>query len=214
MNHCKSLFKLRRRLVARLERLERRLSASAALAPPDRDPVISYVTIESLNAWSQFAKALYLSCMLNAKTEGRTTVGVVPSGVPLNDAVGLAITRYKKYATPNSSGVWDRRDEPAWHDPNVLLGVCQHVSCSIYLQMQAAFSLGQRVFLDLPVFRNFFAHRNRLSSRAAQNLGPQYLLPSSLRPSEMLMRSKPMAPASVLEEWIAELKITAELLCQ
>lgn len=214
MNRCRSLLKLRRTLVARLERLERKLSASAALAPHDRDPVISYVTIESLNAWSQFAKALYLSCMINAKTEGKATIGVVPAGAPLNDALGIAITRYKRYATPNGSGEWDRRDEPAWHDPNVLLGVCQHVSCSIYSQMQAAFSLGQRVFLDLPVFRNFFAHRNRLSSRAAQNLGPQYLLPSSLRPSEMLMRSKPMTPASVLEEWIAELKITAEFLCQ
>jgi hypothetical protein len=80
--------------------------------------------------------------------------------------------------------------------------------------MQAAFSLGQWAFLDLPVFRNFFAHRNRLSSRAAQNLGPNYLLPSSLRPSEMLVRSKPRAPASVLEGWLAELKITAEFLCQ
>jgi hypothetical protein len=214
MNRCKSLLKLRRTFVARLERLERRLSASATLAPQDRDPVISYVTIESLNAWSQFAKALYLSCMLNAKTESKATVVVVPAGASLNDAIGLAITKYKRSATPNSVGEWARRDEPPWHDPNILLGVCQQVNCSIYLQMQSAFSLGQRVFLDLPVFRNFFAHRNRLSSRAAMNLGPLYLLPSSLRPSDILMRSKPMAVASVLEEWIAELKITAEFLCQ
>jgi hypothetical protein len=214
MNHCRSLLKLRRRFVARLERLERRLAASAALAPHVRDPVISYVTIESLNAWSQFSKALYLSCMMNAKTESKATIAVAPGGLPMNDALGLAIRRYKRYATPNSLGEWDRRDEPPWHDPNILLGVCQHVGCSIYLQMQAAFSLGQRVFLDLPVFRNFFAHRNRLSSRAAQNLGPNYLLPSNLRPSEMLSRSKPLSSGSVLEEWIGELKITAELLCQ
>jgi hypothetical protein len=152
--------------------------------------------------------------MLNAKTEGRVAVNVTPAGMTLNDAIGLAIMRYKRYAIPNTSGEWNRRDEPAWHDPNVLLGVCQNVNCSIYLQMQAAFSMGQRVFLDLPVFRNFFAHRNRLSSRAAQNLGPNYLLPSILRPSEMLASSRPMAAASVLEEWIAELKITAEFLCQ
>ena len=30
----------------------------------------------------------------------------------------------------------------------------------------------------------------------------------------MLVRSKPRAPASVLEGWMAELKITAEFLCQ
>ena len=214
MNHCKNLLKLRRTFVARLERLERKLLASVPLAPQDRDPVISYVAIESLNAWSQFAKALYLSCVINAKTEARVAIAVVPAGLSMNDALGIAITKYKKHATPNGLGEWARRDEPPWHDPNILLGVCQQVDCSVYAQMQAAFSLGQRVFLDLPVFRNFFAHRNRLSSRAAQNLGPNYLLPSSLRPSEMLAKSKPASSVSVLEEWIAELKITAEFLCQ
>ena len=118
MNRCKSLFKLRRTLVARLERLERRLSASAKLAPHERNPVVAYVTIESLNAWSQFSRAFYLSCMLNAKTEARATVAVMPAGVHLNDAIGLAITRFKSYAKPNSLGEWDRRDEPAWHDPH------------------------------------------------------------------------------------------------
>jgi hypothetical protein len=94
------------------------------------------------------------------------------------------------------------------------LGVCDNVSCSTHSHIQAALSMGQRVFLDLPGFRNFYGHRNRLRYRAAQNPGPKYLLPSNLKPSEMLIRKNPAAGTSVLEDWLAELRITAEFLCE
>jgi hypothetical protein len=213
MNRCRSLLKLRLAFAARIDRLERRLSAATGLAPHERDPIVAYVTIETSNAWAQFSKALYLSCVMNAKTEGRVVVSVVPPGMSANDALGVAIERYKTYATPNSTGQWARRDEPTWHDPNVLLELCRITNCSLYAQMQAAFSLGQRVFIDLPVFRNFYGHRNRLSAAAAQNVAPTYLLPTTLRPSEMLMRPKPASASPVLVEWMAELKITSEFIC-
>jgi hypothetical protein len=213
MNRCKNLLKLRKTLAARLDRLERKLAIAQKTAPHERDPIVAYVAIETLNAWAQFSKAFYLSCVINAKSESRLAVTVIPSGMSANDALGMAILRFKKHATPNSVGQWARRDEPAWHDPNVLLEICKITNCSLYTQMQAAFSLGQRVFNDLPVFRNFYGHRNRLSAEAARNIGPSYLLPTTLRPSEMLLRSKPSAVTSVLVEWMAELRITSEFLC-
>ena len=213
MNRCKNLLKLRMTFAARLDRLERKLAVAQNVAPHERDPIVAYVTIEALNAWAQFSKAFYLSCVINAKTESRLQIIVAPPGMSANDALGVAIRRFKKHATPNSLGQWARRDEPAWHDPNVLLEICKITNCSLYTQMQAAFSLGQRVFNDLPVFRNFYGHRNRLSAAAAQNIGPSYLLPTTLRPSEMLLRSKPSAVTSVLVEWMAELRITSEFLC-
>ena len=213
MNRCKNLRKLRMAFIARIERLERRLSVSVGLAPHQQDPVVAYVTIETLNAWAQFSKAFYLSCVINAATESRVKISVTPQGMSTNDAIGTAIVRFKKYATPNSLGEWARRDEPAWHDPNVLLEVCRTVDCSLYGQIQAAFSMGQRVFVDLPVFRNFYSHRNRQSEEAAQRIAPLYLVPTALRPSEILLRKRPAASASVLLEWMAELKITSEFIC-
>ncbi|WP_158791518.1 hypothetical protein [Granulicella sp. L60] len=174
---------------------------------------MAFVTIETLNAWAQFSKAFYLSCVINAKTESRITISVAPSGMSTNDAIRKAIVRFNRYATPNSAGEWSRRDEPPWHDPNVLLEVCRITNCSQYGQMQAAFSMGQRVFVDLPVFRNFYGHRNRLSAEAAQRIGSLYLLSTALRTSEMLLKSKPAASVSVLLEWIAELKVTSEFIC-
>jgi hypothetical protein len=213
MNRRKYLPKLHRALSARLYRLEERLARCSRLPPHDRDPIVSYVAIEALNAWSQFSKAFYLSCMLNARTEAKVKVSVTPIGISMNDAIGRAILLYKGYATPNSAGVWARRDEPPWHDPNVLLRVCHNAGCSIQAQIQAALSMRQQVFLDLPVFRNFYGHRNQMSCRAAQNLGPKYLLPSSERPSELLTRRRPTVGTPLLEEWLSELRITAEFLC-
>jgi hypothetical protein len=213
MNRCKNLVKLRLTLGARLDRLERKLGVTINLPSHEQDPIVAYVTIEALNAWAAFSKAFYLSCVINAKNESRSPVTVHPLGMSENDAVGHAILLFKRHAIPNSTGQWSRRDEPAWHDPNVLLQICKGAKCSQYAQIQAAFSLGQRVFHDLPVFRNFYGHRNRLSAAAAQNIAPRYLLPTNLRPSELLLRSKPSAVSSILSEWIDELRITSEFLC-
>ncbi len=213
MNRCQSLYKLRTTFDARLDRLERRLSVTASLPAHERDPLVAYVSVEALNAWSQFSKAFYLSCALNARTESKAKVQTTPPGLSMDDAIGRAILLYKPRSMPNSLGQWQRRDEPTWHDPAVLMRVCLNINCSLHSQMQAAFSSGQQVFADLPVFRNFYGHRNRLSSAAAQNLSPRYLLPSNLRPSEILLKAGPRASTSVLIEWLAEMKFTAEFLC-
>jgi hypothetical protein len=150
-------------------------------------------------------------CVLGAKTERkkRVTLTNAPS-----DPIGVAITHYKPKAQPNTAGVWHRRDEPTWHDPNILMTLCGNVGCSIQPQISAAFSLNQNVFKDLPVFRNFFAHRNGQTSEAARNIAPNYTLPSNLSPTELLLSVGPGASSSVMIEWLAEIKITAEFLCK
>jgi hypothetical protein len=214
MNRRRNLFALRAAFSGRLSRLERRFAASSGHAIFDRDPVISYVTIEALNSWAQFSKAFYLSCSISARTEANISILVSPTGLSENDAIGRAITIFKPYAAPAATGMWARRDEPTWHDPNVLLKVCGDINCSLYAHMQNAFSMGQNVFIDLPVLRNFYGHRNRASEKAAQNVGPKHLLPSSLRPSELLAQIPPRASSPLLLEFIAEMRITAEFLCQ
>lgn len=214
MNRRKNLSAVRKAFSARITRLEKRFLASSAQPSYDRDPVISYVAIEALNSWAQFSRAFYLSCVISARTESKVTVGVWPTGMSENDAMGFAIKRLRPHATANSLGVWARRDEPTWHDPNALLSICKHLNCSLYGQMQNAFSMGQNVFIDLPVFRNFYGHRNRASERAAQNIAPKHLLPSASRPSDILGRIPPSETVPLLLVWLAEMKITAEFLCQ
>lgn len=212
MRRCKRLRRLRITLNQRIARLERRLKGVSGNGQhPDRDVTVAYVAIEALNAWALFSRSYYLSCVLGARTERRkhVTLTVAPS-----DPLGAAITHYKPRAQPNAAGIWHRRDEPTWHDPNVLMTLCKKVGCSIQPQISAAFSLNQNVFRDLPVFRNFFAHRNGQTSEAAKNIAPRYTLPTHLSPTEILLAVSPGSASSVVDEWLAEIKITAECLCK
>lgn len=211
MRRCKRLRRLRKTLNRRIARLERRIRAVAANPEHrDRDMVVAHVSIEALNAWALFSRSFYLSCTLGALTERKQYVTTAPTADPL----GAAITCINRRVQPNTRGVWHRRDEPAWHDPNVLMRVCGNVGCSIQVQIGQAFSLSQNVFKDLPVFRNFFAHRNGDTSLAARNIAPRYALPSQLTPTELLLSVSPGATEAVLLDWLTEMLITAEFLCK
>ena len=133
MRRCKLLRRLRKTLNRRISRLEQRLkSISVSGANQDREVVVAYVAIEALNAWAMFSRSFYLSCVLGAKTERKKQVTFTK---PLGDPLGAAITCCNRWAVPNASGVWHRRDEPAWHDPNVLMRVCGNLGCSIQVQI-------------------------------------------------------------------------------
>lgn len=211
MRRCKRLRRLRGTLNRRLARLERRIKTVAGVAGhKDRDVVVAYVAIEALNAWALFSRSFYMSCALGALTERKKVVTTTPTVDPL----GAAITCINSWARPNALGIWHRRAEPAWHDPNVLMRVCGNLGCSIQVQIGQAFSLSQNVFNDLPVFRNFFAHRNGQTSQAARNIAPRYTLPTHLAPTELLLSVSPGATEKVILEWLVEMIITAEFLCK
>lgn len=212
MRRCKRLRRLRTTLKQRLDRLERRLTnVSGSAAHPERDVIVSYVAIEALNAWGLFSRSYYLSCVLGARTERKKKVTLT---LPPADPLGFAIAHYKPRAQPNAGGVWHRRDEPPWHDPNVLMTLCGNMGCSIQPQINAAFSLNQNVFKDLPVFRNFFAHRNGQTAEAARRIALNYTLASSLSPAELLLSVSPGMSASVIVDWLSEINITADFLCK
>lgn len=212
MRRCKRLRRLRTTLRNRIARLERRLQNVAGnSAHPDRDVMVAYVAVEALNAWSLFSRSYYLSVALGTWTERKR---LARFSVASADHLGEAIRLHKPRAQPNAAGGWHRRDEPPWHDPNTLMSACAHLGCSIQPEIGAAFSLNQNVFKDLPVFRNFFAHRNGQTSQAAKNIAPRYTLPSSLSPTEFLLAVSPGASSAVLSEWLAEIEVTAQFLCK
>ncbi len=131
----------------------------------------------------------------------------------LNAALGKAVLLVRPRAAPKSDGSWHRKDEPTWHDPNVFTRLMYHVGSSNMADVNDAFSTGTRTFIDLPVFRNFFAHRNLLSMRAAQALGIRYGIPSTISPAEILSRRSIGRPQALLLDWIDDVRFTMEYLC-
>jgi hypothetical protein len=156
MRRTSRLRSLRGSTFKRLDRLHRGATGIPSTARIDQvEQQISHITINLLNTWTNFVRAYYLSCMLSAVRHRGGRISVANPGLSLNDAIGQAIRHYRPYCSPTSSGSWHRRDEPTWHDPNKFIPICRAQNFSNLAQIYSAFSLGSRVFSDLPVFRNF-----------------------------------------------------------
>lgn len=213
MNPTHHLAKLSKVFHVRLRRL-RALSvwASAGSLPADR--TVAFVTIELLAAWANFTRAYYLSCWEGARTtEGNRVDLTLPPGSP-TDGIGFAVKRRYPNATPKQNGEWRRRDEPTWHRPETLMKLAKDLSFTNSAEISAAFSGGTRVFLDLPVYRNFFAHRGHGTFRAAMdNAAIQHGIVGAHSPAESLLSMLPGRPQSLLGEWFDDISLTVAYLC-
>jgi hypothetical protein len=175
----------------------------------DRD--IGFVVVESQNLWANFVRAYLLSLVGGCRSRStRVTLGnhvVTTPGALLLVAAQVAKGPYA--AAPQS-----RRDEPAWHDKNVFLRTCQAIACSHIISVQAALSLQTRVFDDLPVFRNFYAHRNEESSDKAMRLASrQYLISRVHTPTQALTARAHRRPQPLLMDWMDDVVVVISLLC-
>jgi hypothetical protein len=74
--------------------------------------------------------------------------------------------------------------------------------------------MGFTVFRDLPVFRNFFAHRNAATAAATANIASSYGIPSSLSTASILLTNPYGRFQPLLFEWMDELLFTAEYMCE
>ena len=179
----------------------------------DTEARVPFATIETLNTWRMFVRAYYLSCMLSAVTAGGTKISTGKAVKTVNEAIGYAVSHWKHKAKPKADGTWHRRDEPAWHDPNMVIRICRSAGFSNIADIEAAFSGQSKTFSALPTFRNYFAHRAGGSERAAQDLAPHYGISRTLRPSAILMSRPSGRPQPLLFEWIDHVLFTVEFLC-
>lgn len=178
-----------------------------------RESVLTFATLELLSTWSNFARAFYLSCLRGTITASGGKISCTVGFTDWNQAIGVAIRVYRPGALPKADGSWDRRDEPAWHDKNVLMNLCLATGCSHTPEVQRAFSAGYRVFDDLPVYRNFLAHRNQQTMHAAMRTSALHGIPSTWRPSQALLAVPLTGSRPLLLEWVDEVDFTVEYLC-
>lgn len=212
MRPKKCLIKLQATAIKKVHRLKRLLGSMSH--PKDAPELfIANTTIETLNTWSNFSRSFYLSCALHSKAVSGNRITSILSSANINDAIGHAMRRYKHWVTPNSSGIWARRDEPTWHDQNILSSVCSHIGCSNITNIRDGLSGGQTFFSDLPTFRNFYAHRNQETELAAMNKATRYSISSTLKPSAILREFPIGETSTLLVKWLDELEFTIEYLC-
>lgn len=217
MTPARDLRVLKLRALASLHRLRRSAAIACTAAPglPERI-TISYCTIELLNLWSAFTRSYFLSCILRPRRVQGGRVTCTATVASFTDAITLAISKHKPHLLnrPRPPGAtWHRRDEPPWHDPAILRKGCVDLGCSHALDVQAALALPTRVFDDLPVFRNYFGHRNGQTESAAKSRARLYLINTSLHPTAMLAARPAGRPYPLLVDWTNDLEVIIGLLC-
>jgi hypothetical protein len=87
------------------------------------------------------------------------------------------------------------------------------LSFSNQATLDGSLSLGSRVFLDLPVVRNFFAHRNEGTQVAVEAVALQYGI-TAFRPADLLLRRALKRPQTLVLDWLDDLYVTMELMCE
>ncbi len=215
MRPAGSLDKLSKMAIGRVRRL-RTLAIGAmvaGLALPDRDKVIGYVVVELQNVWANFVRSYLLSFIKAPKRRlgGRVVLGnksVNCPGVLLHEVA-------KAVKGPVAPAPTSRREEPRWHDTSVFTRACRVLKPSNENDIYAALSLpSYRAFSDLPVFRNFYAHRNEESAQKAVKIASRYyLIVGQHHPTDALVRHAYGRPQALLLDWLDEMETVMELLC-
>ncbi|SRR5712691_6312261 len=211
MNLTSDLTVLKHALIRRAIILRELVNSFSPPLDKPADRLVTYVAIEALNTWASFARAYYLSCCVRrARRENGARVTLTGGTIATSlDALFWACRVVRGAKRPPT----DRRQEPAWHDPNTLLRTFAVLNPSNLGEMQAAFSFSTNVFDHLPTIRNFFAHRNDETMLKVRNVARNLAINPSQRACEIVCSTVTGRPQNILTDWLDDLSAVATLLC-
>jgi hypothetical protein len=212
MHATRALPKLYEMGSARLSRL--RLLFGYGHFPIDaaRDRTIAYICVEAMNLWASFVRCYYLSCMCRAKMiSGANVTSVIAFGSP-QEAIDYAVIHLKR-KNP-AAAPFSRRDEPVWHDWSTLPKLSIALNLSVDPAIRAATGYSTTMNRFLPVFRNFYAHRNDDTFRKTQTAARQLGIPGGRQwPSQLLSTPTAGAVQPILVDWLDDIQNLMDLLC-
>ena len=218
MRPSKHLSRLRHKTNERhLEKLSILSHKVSSLPLPESDRTLSYVAIQCLNAWANFARAYFLSCTLSPWRENGLKIQLNNRSIrTFDDAMDAAIKRCRNRAWKRAGRrrEWNRHDEPQWYKPDTLINSCDEIGCSNHMDIQSALSGQTKVFDHLPIFRNFYAHRNENTAVKAKQIAHNYSIPLRRHPTEILLTPAYGRPQILILDWIDDIGAVVEFLCK
>jgi len=219
VRRSRRLGKLEGALGRRLYRLQNISAGIARSFTPDANRAAGFVVIEAQNAWANFCREYYLSCVL---LRPHTLAGsVVLHGASALNTERDALLFSIRHLNPNQKSRALRasgslaRYEPAWHQRNCLLRLSLHLSTTNQTQIQNALSYPTTFFSDMPVVRNFYCHRNistysRVKNMATRNYGMRDIKHPVFLVNEMSIGGT----QTILCEWLQDMRAIANTCCQ
>ena len=213
MNPVRHLGTLQGRARSRLDRLQKLALSLPPLPKPAEKRSAAYVVVETTNLWASTARSFYLSCILRARRVSGIRVQLGVGGIQsIQDGIHFAVQTLKRKRV-NANRVYHPLDEPNWYKRETLLALANALTLSNSSDIQMALSVATDAFTDIVVFRHFFAHRSESTAREAQLLGPRYGQSSIKHPADIVCGISPGRSQNVLADWIDDIQITIDYLC-
>lgn len=103
------------------------------------------------------------------------------------------------------NGPWKHRDEPTWHDPNVIIRILGKAGCSNAKGVNNALSIGSKAIEHLTTTRNFLAHRNETTAVKVRRLGNHYGVGTRGDPLAVVCAFGDGRPQRIVEDWLDDI---------
>ncbi len=211
MTPRRQLSRLQHAFLYRLDRL--RLLALAAKSSPavEQERMAGYIAIELVNTWDTYVRSSYLSIKCGAVSAGGSRIQIASGYSPNHDvALRDAALFFKPNLNVNKPVA--PLDEPNWFDPATLTRLSRKFGFSNEPQILNAFSYPTTAWKNLKTFRNFFAHKDKQTMKKATDAASRLLAQPVSRPSQALILIPRSAAASLVEEWLHDVRtVGAEL---
>ena len=215
MRPCRSIEGLGLVAKRHLNRFRDLAQNALTLTRPDSDRIASYVCIECLSSWHNFCRSYFLSCILRPKTLSGYTISVNSHVRTFSDAISISMMTCKRNLWERGS--WNRRDEPLWRDPKIFVKNCEAIGCSNIEKIRSAFSIPNKVLDHLLAFRNYYSHRNDETIKKVRDLAFYYSISIPFKPShptDILLLPAYDRPQALLLDWLDDIEIYVDLLCE
>lgn len=190
---------------------ERQRDIETITMPPELPGAaeISFLLMDIHNKVATFLRAYCLSSLAGA---------YMANGSRVNSTTGIqghrsALTFAIQTERPRNVGIgpWEHRDEPTWHDPNVIIRILNKAGCSNAVGVNDALSIGSGAFVHLTTARNFLAHRSESTALRLRSLGGAYGLPLSTDPLAVVFGIGHGRPQGILEDWLDDIATIVSL---
>jgi hypothetical protein len=208
------LDRLNRSFTRRITQLEVVANNVVGKSGHDVDRAIAFLAIESLTAWSSFAREFYLSCAflypktMSGQHVSHQNTSITDEYMALNHSI--LIIKGKPVSAPRIAP----RDEPPWHEKRVLSLLSGSLSLSNNRSIINGLSYQTTFFEHLPTLRNFYAHRSESTAAKVLRIAhSKYGIISARHPNDLANFLFAGRVQTLIQEWLSDMKQIGLTIC-
>jgi hypothetical protein len=215
------LDRLNRSFTHRILRLEAVANQVAGKVGHDIDRALAFLTIEALTSWSNFTREFYLSCpFAYPKTIGGQHVShndstIVDERHALLRSILVLKGNGHSYSRAQTAGYISFSDEPVWREKRCLSKLASDLLLTNTSAVTTGLSYQTTFFDDLPIIRNFYAHRSHGTATKVFSMAKtKYGAVAIHHPSELVNVVLAGSTQTMIQEWLGDMKQIGYSICK